>query len=216
MSKTFISNKDETIRMFQSDFLEAFSRVHFTVPLILFGPVVLYFLYQAWTLTTIGLMLGWLGAGLLTWTFTEYTLHRFLFHFTIDAAWFQRLHFIMHGVHHDYPNDSKRLVMPPVLSIPLAVAFYFLFRWMVPASGHSSHFAGFLTGYLIYDMTHYAVHHFNMHSRVWLAVKNHHMKHHFMDPTSGFGVSSPLWDFLLGTTFRTRNKRETVEENAEA
>jgi len=62
-------------------------------------------------------------------------------------------------------------------------------------------FVGFILGYLGYDMTHYAVHHYNMHNRVWLAIKNHHMKHHYMDSTKGFGVSSPIWDEVMGTNF---------------
>ena len=37
------------------------------------------------------------------------------------------LHFIMHGVHHDYPNDATRLVMPPIISVPLAIVFYLVF-----------------------------------------------------------------------------------------
>ena len=28
---------------------------------------------------------------------------------------------MIHGVHHDHPNDPLRLVMPPAASIPLAI-----------------------------------------------------------------------------------------------
>ena len=34
------------------------------------------------------------------------------------------MHFIIHGVHHDHPNDKLRLVMPPAVSIPLAALFF--------------------------------------------------------------------------------------------
>ena len=37
------------------------------------------------------------------------------------------MHFIIHGVHHDHPNDKMRLVMPPGASIPLALLFFGLF-----------------------------------------------------------------------------------------
>ena len=30
------------------------------------------------------------------------------------------MHWIIHGVHHDHPNDPLRLVMPPAVSVPLA------------------------------------------------------------------------------------------------
>ncbi len=28
------------------------------------------------------------------------------------------MHWIIHGVHHDHPNDPMRLVMPPAVSVP--------------------------------------------------------------------------------------------------
>lgn len=203
MAKKFVSNKDETVRMFKSDFMEALSRVHPAVPLIIFVPVILYMIYLSIynfnieTLNIIGLVVF----GIFIWTITEYLLHRFIFHFEMKSKIGARIHFIFHGVHHDYPSDSRRLVMPPSVSIPLAALFYFLFRFLIGDIAVLPFFAGFLTGYLFYDMTHYAVHHFNMHSKFWLAIKNHHIKHHYQDPDKGYGVSSPLWDYFFRTTF---------------
>ena len=140
-------------------------------------------------------------AGILVWTFTEYTLHRFVFHYVPSNEWGKKLHFIVHGVHHDYPRDSKRLVMPPSVSIPLAAFFYWLFLMLIGHIYLQPFFAGFLIGYMFYDTTHYAVHHFNMHNRFWLAIKNHHMKHHYQDAAKGFGVSQPTWDYIFKTDF---------------
>lgn len=211
MPKKYVSNKDETIRMFKSDFFEAFSRVHFTVPLYIFLPIIFYFLYRSiWSfelkfLSIVSLMI----IGLFVWTLTEYTLHRFVFHFQPKSQLGQRLHFIFHGVHHDYPSDTKRLVMPPSVSLPLAALFYFLFKTILGVSFVAPFVMGFLFGYLFYDISHYAIHHFNMHSKFWLAIKNHHMKHHYQDPAKGFGVSTPLWDIIIGTNFlQNRNKKE--------
>ncbi|MCK6541890.1 sterol desaturase family protein [bacterium] len=207
MSKKPITNKDVTPRMFESDFLEFFSKVHFSVPLIVFIPVISYFIYQSLWIEKSDLkhFLFWILAGLAVWTLTEYVLHRFVFHFTPRGALMERIHFIFHGVHHDYPNDSKRLVMPPAASIPLAALFYFLFL-IIFGSNIAPMFSGFLIGYLWYDMTHYAIHHFNMHSAFWLAIKNHHMKHHFQNPEKGFGVSTPIWDYVWQTMFPVKNK----------
>jgi sterol desaturase/sphingolipid hydroxylase (fatty acid hydroxylase superfamily) len=119
-----------------------------------------------------------------------------------------RIHFIFHGVHHDYPSDSRRLVMPPSVSIPLATLFYFLFRFLIGDISVHPFFAGFLTGYLFYDITHYAVHHFNMHSKFWLAIKNHHIKHHFQDPDKGYGVSSPIWDYVFRTNYLNKEEQK--------
>lgn len=212
MPKNYVSNKDETVRMFKSDFFEAFSKVHFTIPLVIFLPIIMYFLYLSiWTfelklLSIISLIV----IGLFIWTITEYTLHRFIFHFEAKSKIGKKIHFIFHGVHHDYPHDSKRLVMPPAVSIPLATLFYFLFKWIVGESFISPFFVGFLTGYLFYDLTHYAIHHFNMHNKFWLAIKNHHMKHHYQDPTKGFGVSTPLWDVIVGTNFLQGKEKKEI------
>ena len=203
MAKNFVSNKDETVRMFESDFFEALSRVHFTVPLYIYLPVIGYFLYKSivdysFTFFTI---ISLIVIGIAVWTITEYTLHRFIFHFPAKSEFGKKIHFIFHGVHHDYPSDSRRLVMPPSVSIPLAVLFYFLFKLIFGATLVAPFFVGFIAGYLFYDMTHYAVHHFNLHSKFWLAIKKHHIRHHFENSELGFGVSSPLWDEIIGTNF---------------
>jgi sterol desaturase/sphingolipid hydroxylase (fatty acid hydroxylase superfamily) len=202
MPKNYISNKDETVRMFESDFLEALSRVHWTVPLWVYIPIIAYMLYDA---ASIGISLSnifiLLIAGIIIWTFTEYTLHRFVFHYQPSSEWGKKIHFILHGVHHDYPKDSKRLVMPPSVSIPLALFFYFLFLQILGGNYLHPFFAGFLIGYLFYDTTHYAIHHFNMHNKFWLFIKNHHMKHHYQDAQKGFGVSQPTWDYVFKTNF---------------
>lgn len=202
MAKNFVSNSQESVRMFKSSFLESLSKVHYFVPLIIFVPVILvcsYFAYdkQIGALNYIGLFLF----GLFVWTLTEYIMHRFVFHFVPKQSWALRLHFIFHGVHHDYPSDAKRLVMPPSASIPLATAFYFLFNALLPANYIFGFFPGFILGYLVYDISHYAIHHFNFKGNFWKNIKQHHMLHHYQDPTKGYGVSSPLWDKIFNSDF---------------
>lgn len=210
MPKNYVSNKDETVRMFNNDILEALSKVHFTIPLYIYLPVVGYLLYRAVFVYTLSAtdILFYFVFGIFVWTFTEYTLHRFIFHFNFKSELGEKIHFIFHGVHHDYPNDSKRLVMPPSVSIPLAVIFYFLFHALLGEIFIAPFFAGFIIGYLAYDMIHYAVHHFNMHSKFWLYIKNHHMKHHYLDSQKGYGVSSPTWDILIGTNFDDKKNKK--------
>ena len=203
MSKLYVSNKDETVRMFKSDFLEKLSRVHWSVPLYIYVPVIIICLYNAGfnyslSFTTIFLYFFY---GIIVWTFTEYILHRFIFHYNAKSKIGNRIHFIFHGVHHDYPRDSKRLVMPASVSIPLASLFYFLFYNILGFNLLMPFFAGFISGYLFYDMTHYAIHHYNMKNKFWLAIKNHHMLHHYKHDDKGFGVSQPAWDYVFKTTF---------------
>ncbi len=208
MPKNFISNKDETVRMFKSDFMESFSRVHWSVPLWIYVPVISVLLYRAFVVFELAVLtiLLTLVFGIIVWSFTEYTLHRFVFHYEPKSEFGKRIHFIVHGVHHDYPKDSKRLVMPPSVSIPLASFFYFLFFQLFTLSNLQPFFAGFLIGYLFYDITHYAIHHYNTHNKFWLIIKNHHMKHHYQDSKKGFGVSQPTWDYVFKTDFTQKEQ----------
>jgi len=203
MAKNYVSNKDETARMFKSDFMEALSKVHFSVPLYIYVPVIVYLLYRSIGVLSIPAftILEYIVIGIAIWTVTEYLLHRFLFHFNPKTDFGRRISFIFHGVHHDYPNDTKRLVMPPSASLPLALIFFTIFYFVFGEVYVLPFFAGFITGYLFYDITHYAIHHFNMHNKFWLMIKNHHMRHHYKDSTKGYGVSSPIWDVVFRTEF---------------
>lgn len=208
--KLYVSNGDESVRMFDNDILEFFSHVHPSVPAILYLPVIAYMFYES---TVSGISLYYVFAlfviGVLIWSFTEYVLHRFIFHLVPRSEWGKKIHFMFHGVHHDYPNDSTRLVMPPIVSIPLAAAFYFGFLNILGSYYVPPFFAGFMAGYLTYDLAHYAFHHFSLHGRMSLYLKQQHMRHHYMDPDNNFGVSSPVWDFVFGTYIK-RQKQESA------
>ena len=199
--RLYVSNKNETVRMFESDFMEFFSRVHPVTPLVLYMPVVGYMLYasvwqrQLSILAVTALFL----LGVLLWTLTEYLIHRYVFHYQPKTRWGKRLHYVIHGVHHDYPNDARRLVMPPVVSIPLAFLFYGLFLLFF-GSLTPPVFAGLVFGYVCYDMLHYATHHLAMKRGASLWLKQYHLRHHFKDDEVGYGISSPLWDYVFRTT----------------
>lgn len=201
------SKDPESIRLFQSDFLEFFTHISPLTILALWVPVTIALLVYA--LATAGPGFPWhipagVLIGLLLWTLAEYTLHRFLFHYQPKTPRQERIFFLFHGVHHAQPQDKTRLVMPFPVSIPLALLFYGLFylilgeflhltRWVNPLV------AGYIIGYIIYDLTHYAAHHFPMRSGYAKYIKRHHMAHHYKNPNTRFGVSSPLWDYAFGT-----------------
>lgn len=208
MAKNYISNKDETVRMFKSDFMESLSRVHPAIPLIVYIPVILFFAYRSvfvfeFSFITIFSLIIF---GIIVWSLAEYTLHRFIFHYEPTSKFGEKIHFIFHGVHHDYPSDSRRLVMPPSVSVPLAILFYYLFEAILGVDLVSPFFIGFIVGYLFYDMTHYAVHHFAIKNKFFLMLKKHHMRHHFLDSKKGYGVSSPVWDDVMKTNFDKTKK----------
>jgi sterol desaturase/sphingolipid hydroxylase (fatty acid hydroxylase superfamily) len=143
-------------------------------------------------------------AGLLLWTFVEYSLHRFLFHYEPRTERMKRAFFLFHGVHHAQPQVKTRLVMPFPISIPGALLFYGLLYgllgvWMGAPQWVNPLTAGFMVGYLAYDLIHYATHHFQMRSGPAKFLKRYHMAHHFKSPRTRYGVSSPLWDYVFRT-----------------
>jgi sterol desaturase/sphingolipid hydroxylase (fatty acid hydroxylase superfamily) len=195
------SKRPETCRMFESDFLERFSRINPVTIFVVWVPVTLGMLYRSWSQRSLALltMTALFAAGLLMWTLCEYVLHRWVFHWMEDSPRGRRIHFLLHGVHHDFPNDKDRLVMPLGFSIPLGLIFFGAFYVLFGLTVAQPLFAGLTLGYLWYDGTHYAVHHFKQTTRLGRFVKRHHMRHHHMDHDGGFGVSSPLWDLAFRT-----------------
>lgn len=202
------SRDPEPIRLFQSDFLEFFTHISPLTIVVLWLPIAVWLAVQAATYTPRSatrafIPLGIL-AGLILWTFSEYTLHRFLFHHRPTSPRQERIFFLFHGIHHAQPQVKTRLVMPFPVSIPMAILFYGAFylilgvalkspQWVAPLM------SGFLIGYLAYDLTHYATHHFAMRSGYAKYIKRHHMQHHYKDPATRFGVSSPIWDWVFAT-----------------
>ena len=192
--------------LFRNRFLDFFSRIHPVVPALIYAPtcaILVTLGVRGGEVTMSSILL--IAAGFGIWTLAEYWLHRKVFHWEPDHPIGSRLHFIIHGVHHDHPNDRMRLVMPPGASIPLALLFFGAF-WLVFGlpTGYPL-FAGFLAGYLIYDYTHYWLHHFVPKSKLGKQLREQHMRHHFQDHRYGFGVSSPIWDAVFGTLPRRRN-----------
>jgi sterol desaturase/sphingolipid hydroxylase (fatty acid hydroxylase superfamily) len=207
MAHAPINHSDVPVRLFKSDFLEFFTHISPVTITVIWAPIAIFFLGRA--IVTLNGQPAWVIPaafliGLVLWTFSEYTLHRFVFHFKPRNAWQERATFLFHGVHHYQPQCKTRLVMPLALSIPMAFVFYFLFQlvivqllalpqWIDPM------FSGFMVGYLIYDLTHYATHHFPMRSGWAKFVKRYHMLHHYKTPDARYGVSSPLWDYVFKT-----------------
>ena len=208
-SEMEINHSSVPVRLFQSDFLEFFTHVHPVVVLVIWIPYALAMLYWGAALRPAGTgplyLAGCFLVGMLIWTFAEYNIHRFFFHFDPKTDWQERIVFLFHGIHHLQPRLKTRLVMPPAASIPMGAVFYALFYFTAGRLLGNPHWvgpllAGFTVGYLIYDMMHYATHHFPMRrGRVWRYLKRHHVMHHYKTPNARFGVSTPFWDWVYGT-----------------
>lgn len=191
-------------QIFKNPFLESLTKTNPLQNVIVYGSVIIGLIALA--IVKIGLdpwvVVGLFTVGLFFWTFAEYMLHRYVFHWVTEAKWSQRFHFIMHGSHHQYPRDKERLLMPPVPGILMGSVLFGLFYvvfWVFGAPKLTfGFFPGFFTGYLLYSFVHRATHVMRPPKRfkkLWM----HHSLHHYRYPDKAFGVSNTLWDRVFGT-----------------
>lgn len=201
----------KSIRVFENPWLERLTHVHPITPLLFWTPVISFLLWRSSAVHGISIfgILAIAPFGLLVWTLTEYLLHRFVFHFPAESKFGERLVYLIHGLHHSDPIDPTRLVMPPFPGVVIASILFFIFRLFLGPVYIEPFFGFFLLGYLWYDYTHYAVHHFTPRTRVGKYLKQHHMLHHYATPELRMGISTPLWDYVFGT-LRPEKKEQTV------
>lgn len=189
-----------SIRLFKSPVLEALTHVHPSIPFVLWIPIIAYVMAKAFGEGLgVGSFTIFAASGFLFWTLTEYSFHRYIFHYKATTKTGQYLVFLFHGIHHDDPQDPTRLVFPPIVSITLGSLFYLGFTGLFGAINGKAFFSGFMSGYLVYDYIHFATHHFRPRTAWGRKLKDNHMKHHFLEKGGKWGVSSPLWDHVFGT-----------------
>ncbi len=187
-------------RLFENDFLESLTHVHHTTPHFLYIPVIIlsiFFGFKMGAASEIG------GAGLVllgffNWTLFEYWMHRLLFHYKPKSKMGERFVYLFHGIHHDFPNEKDRLVMPTVTSIGIGLAVFLIHYGLAGPKGLFL-YAGFLIGYLYYEYVHYSVHNSKLKIGWTEWQRKNHLKHHFQDSKNRFGVSTPMWDVVFGT-----------------
>lgn len=193
--------------LFSNDFFEKTTRTPIWVPYAVYYPLIAYLIWYSINnlrLNVINLGLVFLG-GVFFWTFMEYIFHRYLFHIQPTNKFKKNLQLKMHGIHHHYPGDKDRLVMPPIISIFLAAFFLGTF-YLAVGNWAFALLAGFIFGYLKYLFVHYITHVFKQPKNFLAILWTHHYAHHFQDPNVAFGVSSPLWDLIFFTMPRKRKK----------
>jgi sterol desaturase/sphingolipid hydroxylase (fatty acid hydroxylase superfamily) len=198
--KNFKINNKGSARLFSNKILERLTRTHFLIPVTLYYLCSLAMIAYAFYITgsTWLSLLIFFPVGFIFFTLIEYLIHRFIFHFNVKNEREMELQYNIHGVHHEFPRDKDRLVMPPVLSIVIAFLFFVLFTFLLGSSGYLL-FAGFSAGYSTYLLIHYFIHARkaprNFLKYLWV----HHSLHHYSSIETAFAVSMPFWDYLFGT-----------------
>ncbi|KAK7246174.1 hypothetical protein RIF29_41034 [Crotalaria pallida] len=187
-------------RFFENEVLEFLTRtVWWAIPVI-WLPVVCWCVYNS---AQMGVSCPHLALvvvfGIFVWTFLEYTLHRFLFHIKTKTYWGNTIHYLLHGCHHKHPMDGLRLVFPPAATAILLIPFWNFVKLISTPSIAPALLGGGLLGYVMYDCTHYYLHHGQPKTEVPRNLKKYHLNHHFRIQNKGFGITSSLWDKVFGT-----------------
>lgn len=136
--------------------------------------------------------------GMIAFSFIEYLFHRWIFH-GADSMYSRG-----HAAHHRHPQgyDSLPFFLPAAILSGLA-----LLLWTaMPASYACLIAAAIGFGYVAYGFSHYAIHATRFRHpwiRRWAA--SHHVHHHH--PDRNFGVTTPLWDYLLGSRYQSARKQ---------
>ncbi len=186
--------------LFKNPIIERLSRTNTAVPVSIFLAFSTFlmiwgFIYSslsAWTQIAIFLF------GLLLFSLVEYLVHRHLFHMITNTKLRERIQYTFHGVHHEFPKDTSRLAMPPVISVVIVTLLYLLFKYIIGDYTYGF-LPGFITGYSLYLIVHYIVHAYQPPKNFFKILWIHHGIHHYKDHERAFGVSSPLWDYIFGT-----------------
>ncbi len=213
------NRKINRIRVYKNGFVEhVLASSHPIMPGVWFGWAVVYGIYlvaRSGRPIQYGLIFC---SGVLSFTLIEYLLHRFAFHWDPGEDRRARIRlFLMHGLHHQFPNDRRRLVAPPLMSWPIGIALFLLYWTSLPRELAFVLFGGTCMGYLFYDWTHYATHHFR-HPKTKLGklVRRAHAVHHFKLFHLNMGISSPLWDLVFGTfAWSEETMRAALKETKE-
>jgi sterol desaturase/sphingolipid hydroxylase (fatty acid hydroxylase superfamily) len=137
--------------------------------------------------------------GLVLFSLIEYLVHRYIFHMVTNTKLREKIQYAFHGVHHEFPKDTTRLAMPPVISVLIVTILYLLFKFIIGDYTYGF-LPGFITGYSLYLIVHYVVHAYQPPKNFLKALWINHGIHHYKDHERAFGVSSPLWDYVFRTT----------------
>ena len=133
-----------------------------------------------------------IALGLFAFSFVEYFFHRWMFHTRIPL--FEQ----GHRMHHEQPlgYDSLPFFLPGAVLLILTGLCV-----LVIPTGFAYLMMGSVTfGYIAYGLSHFTIHHVRFKHPLLRRWAGAHHVHHY-HPDSNFGVTTPLWDVLLGTRY---------------
>ena len=195
-------------RLFENDLLDKLSRVHWSTPLFVYLPVVALLAVLSLQSFSLPVVLALRGARLFHVDLTEYLGHRYLFHYKFPGEFGARIHFLIHGVHHD---ASERSAAPRHAGAAQRADHADRLCGRARASCSACLMGypvlmGFIIGYLGYDMVHYYVHHAEPTTRLGRRLRRLHMLHHFRDPDARLRRQRALVGLCVRHAARSRTR----------
>ena len=201
-----IQNKGQA-QLFKNRYLEYLTKTHPFVIWSLYLPLIIYLVW--YTAAKAGFdarkIILLFSGGLFFWTFFEYIMHRFIFHWAGESKEVKKIIYVMHGNHHEFPRDRERLFMPPIPSIIISSIIFLIMTGIMGKIAYVF-FPGFILGYLLYGSMHYAIHAGKPPYKWLKPLWQNHYLHHYKNDGKGFGVSTTLWDNVFDTAYEPVSK----------
>jgi len=134
-------------------------------------------------------------SGMLTWSFSEYCIHRFVGHACKGRNRFSREH-LAHHSNPDYfaPTWQKMIFGSAYASLCFSLSLFFL-----PVFVALIYALSFALSYGFYEWLHRRIHTHAPRNAYGKMMRKHHLSHHFSDARQCHGVSSRVWDRVFGT-----------------
>lgn len=198
--KDFTPQKDGSANLFGNRYLDLLTRTSPWIIIPLDAVLIALMLFIGARYMGVDLAANWwlYPVGLFSWTFLEYIMHRFAFHFESKRESGKKAVYAIHLIHHHYPNDDQRLFQPPLVNILLASVFLGV-GYLAMGKNAFVFIPGLVNGYVLYSFMHYSMHMFKPPFKFLQPLWRHHHLHHYRFQTKAFGVSSPFWDYIFGT-----------------
>lgn len=190
-------------RIFENRVLEYMTKAPPPVSAVIYLTILISLViigYREGVVNPVGSGIAVFAGAFFFWTFFEYFFHRYINHldeYFPESKWAYKIAYTIHGIHHEYPRDKERLIMPPVPGLFIVALLYSIY-WFLLGDYVYIFMPGFMAGYLVYTYIHYSVHKSKVPS-IFKTQYRHHAIHHYKYPDRAFGVSTTLWDRVFGT-----------------
>ncbi len=134
--------------------------------------------------------------GAVTWSLLEYLIHRWLGH----AVWLRPNPFASEHVRHHSEGNYFAPTSKKVLTVGAVILLLWYPAITVLGSAVGISFViGFTGMYVTYEVVHRRDHTHPGIGAYARFLRRHHFHHHYEDPSTNHGVTSPIWDWVFGT-----------------